>query len=276
MTSLARIDLRRNARHGMTAYGADEAGRRYAHLIACGFDEAEADTVFEAIDLPDSAAISLRISDLRALGFADPVKMITTLPPILGYALDNIRGKISDLRALGFADPVKMITSSPTILSYAIDNIRGKISDLRALGFADPVKMITTLPRSSATRASALCCAAGSSRLFPIDPTECWRGSFQSRDMQSTASLSPRRRTGMASSRCSRRRRDDGNRTPHQGLRALHHRHARPPARDGGARRASARSPFITASYLICPLRSIRRPRRYGGRRRATSGLPSA
>ena len=90
MTSLARIDLRRNARHGMTAYGADEAGRRYAHLIACGFDEAEADTVFEAIDLPDSAAISLRISDLRALGFADPVKMITTLPPILGYARERV------------------------------------------------------------------------------------------------------------------------------------------------------------------------------------------
>ena len=130
----------------MTAYGADEAARRYAHLIACGFDEAGADTVFEAIDLPDSAAISLRISDLRALGFADPVKMITSSPPILGYAIDNIRGKISDLRALGFADPVKMITSSPTILGYALDNIRGKISDLRALGFADPVKMITTLP----------------------------------------------------------------------------------------------------------------------------------
>ena len=237
------LNLGREAHQRSTGYGADEAGRRYDHLLRCGFSEAQADHVFESINLPDCETITCRLADLRGLGFTDPVKMITTMPAILGYA---------------------------------IDNIRGKISDLRALGFADPVKMITTLPRSSATRASALCCAAGSSRLFPIDPTECWRGSFQSRDMQSTASLSPRRRTGMASSRCSRRRRDDGNRTPHQGLRALHHRHARPPARDGGARRASARSPFITASYLICPLRSIRRPRRYGGRRRATSGLPSA
>ena len=147
MTSLARIDLRRNARHGMTAYGADEAGRRYAHLIACGFDEAEADTVFEAIDLPDSAAISLRISDLRALGFADPVKMITSSPPILGYAIDNIRGKISDLRALGFADPVKMITSSPTILGYAPARVRLVGGIVIAAAGAPPSAMMNLLSK---------------------------------------------------------------------------------------------------------------------------------
>jgi hypothetical protein len=30
--------------------------------------------------------------------------------------VDNIRGKISDLRDLGFSDPVKMITLFPAIL----------------------------------------------------------------------------------------------------------------------------------------------------------------
>jgi hypothetical protein len=67
-------------------------------------------------------------------------------PAILGYSIDNIRGKIADLRELGFADPVKMITSLPVILGYAIYNIRGRIADLHELGFADPVKMITSSP----------------------------------------------------------------------------------------------------------------------------------
>ena len=72
--------------------------------------------------------------------------MITTLPAILCYAVENIRTKIIGLRELGFSDPVKMITSLPAILGYAIDSIRSKLADLRQLGFADPVKMITSLP----------------------------------------------------------------------------------------------------------------------------------
>src|SRR6185369_15349215 len=87
-----------------------------------------------------------RIDDLGELGVADPVKMITSSPTILGLAIDNIRGRIAGLRELGFNDPVKMITSSPTILGLAIDNIRGKITDLRELGFSDPVKMVTSRP----------------------------------------------------------------------------------------------------------------------------------
>jgi hypothetical protein len=43
-------------------------------------------------------------------------------------SVDNIRNKIADLRELGFADPVKMVTSRPTILDLAIDNISGKIA----------------------------------------------------------------------------------------------------------------------------------------------------
>jgi mTERF len=87
-----------------------------------------------------------KIGDLRELGFADPVKMVTSNPTILGLASDTIRGKIADLRELGFADPVKMIMSRPVILTYSIENVRGKIADLRELGFADPVKMITSFP----------------------------------------------------------------------------------------------------------------------------------
>ena len=51
-----------------------------------------------------------KIADLRELGFADPVKMVTSFPEIAGLASDNVRRKIADLRELGFADPVKMIT----------------------------------------------------------------------------------------------------------------------------------------------------------------------
>ena len=87
-----------------------------------------------------------RITDLRELGFVDPVRMITYFPTILGLGIDNIRGRITDLRELGFNDPVKMVTSSPTILGLAIDNIRGRIADLRELGFNDPVKMVTLRP----------------------------------------------------------------------------------------------------------------------------------
>ena len=48
---------------------------------------------------------------------------------ILGLAIDNIR-RIVDLRELGFNDPVKMVTSSPTILGYAIGKIRDRLGGL--------------------------------------------------------------------------------------------------------------------------------------------------
>ena len=57
------------------------------------------------------------------------------------------RSKIADELDLGFADPVKMITSFPEIAGLTSDNVRRKIADLRDLGFADPVKMITDFPK---------------------------------------------------------------------------------------------------------------------------------
>jgi len=54
--------------------------------------------------------LEARLHGLRRFGFsedaADKVFEAIELPPI-----DNIRGKLDDLKALGFADPVKMITS---------------------------------------------------------------------------------------------------------------------------------------------------------------------
>jgi hypothetical protein len=69
-----------------------------------------------------------KIADLRELGFADPVKMVTSFPEIAGLAIDNVRRKIADLRKLGFADPIKIITHFPSILGLGIDNIRGRIA----------------------------------------------------------------------------------------------------------------------------------------------------
>ena len=37
--------------------------------------------------------------------------------------INSIRGKIADLRELGFADPVKMITPNPAILGYAQERL---------------------------------------------------------------------------------------------------------------------------------------------------------
>jgi hypothetical protein len=51
------------------------------------------------------------------------VKVIRSNAAILILTMDNVRGKITDLRALGFADPVMMITSNPTILSYAPERL---------------------------------------------------------------------------------------------------------------------------------------------------------
>jgi mTERF len=123
------------------------ARRSYAH--------AASDRQFNDIDLPmhqpsrsqkDAFMSSNKIAYLHQLGFADPVKMVTSFPEIAGLASDNVRRKIADLRELGFADPIKMITYFPPILGLRIDNIRGRIADLHDLGFADPVKMVTLNP----------------------------------------------------------------------------------------------------------------------------------
>ena len=85
------MDLRRQPRHGAASFTADDAEARYNCLLSLGFDEDSATKVFETVQLP---------------------------------AIDNIRGKLDDLKALGFENPVKMITSSPAILGYAPARVR--------------------------------------------------------------------------------------------------------------------------------------------------------
>src|SRR2546430_2330319 len=106
-----------------------------------------------------------KIADLRELGFADPVKIITSSPAILNYptsttrrrsgvaapqttrnltmpescgqGVKTIHRKYAAFRECGLAAPEKIITRAPPILGYAIDSIRFKIAELRELGFAD-------------------------------------------------------------------------------------------------------------------------------------------
>jgi hypothetical protein len=91
-------------------------------------------------------SIRNKIEGLKERGFKDPVKMITTFLPVLGYGFENIDIKIEGLKERGFKDPVKMITTLPPVLSHGFENIDIKIEGLKERGFKDPVKMITTFP----------------------------------------------------------------------------------------------------------------------------------
>ena len=77
-------------------------------------------------------AVRLQLHVL-AYNFGNFLRTLATPEPIKDWSLtslasDNVRRKIADLRELGFADPIKMITSFPPILGLGIDNIRGKIA----------------------------------------------------------------------------------------------------------------------------------------------------
>jgi len=90
--------------------------------------------------------IDRKIQGLKDRGFKDPLKMITSLPSILGFTFENIDRKIQGLKDRGFKDPLKMITSSPPVLGFTFENIDRKIQGLKDRGFKDPLKMITSSP----------------------------------------------------------------------------------------------------------------------------------
>ena len=77
--------------------------------------------------------ICVRISDLRQLGFADPVKMITSFPAIARLARDNVRRKIADPRSRLLRPSEDDHFSLPPIFGLPIKNIRCRIDDLRTL-----------------------------------------------------------------------------------------------------------------------------------------------
>ncbi len=52
---------------------------------------------------------------------------------ILSLGIENIKQKIEDLKALGFTDPNKLITSSPVILGLGIENISKKVDTVQTI-----------------------------------------------------------------------------------------------------------------------------------------------
>jgi hypothetical protein len=73
-----------------------------------------------------------KIAYLHELGFADPVKMITSFPEIARLARDNVRRKIADPRSRLLRPSEDDHFSTPD-LRAAIKNIRCRIADLRTL-----------------------------------------------------------------------------------------------------------------------------------------------
>ncbi|OFX05675.1 MAG: hypothetical protein A3E78_03260 [Alphaproteobacteria bacterium RIFCSPHIGHO2_12_FULL_63_12] len=116
-------DLRHHAHHGNPLYTAADAESRLDCLRRAGFDEVEADKVFLAVDLPSIEKIEQKIGALKSLGFENPVKMITSLPAILGYAIDNIRGKLDYAGHFGI-DGRGIVERFPPLLGYNLDRIR--------------------------------------------------------------------------------------------------------------------------------------------------------
>jgi hypothetical protein len=131
--------------------------------------------------------------NFRELGFADPVKMFTSGPAILSYAVENIRNKITTLSELGFSDPVMMIDSLPAILGYAIGGVRNEIafcvSSASRSGEDDHISPgIETKPPTVGRRvrefvsllggaAAGWPLAAGRSRVNGCGASVCWRPS---------------------------------------------------------------------------------------------------
>jgi hypothetical protein len=99
---------------------------RYQELLQAGFDPEWIDRLTRQRPAL-FVGVGDKIQGLKARGFDNPVKLITTLPAILGYGFENIDAKIEGLRERGFENPTKLITTLPAILRLAFDNIDRKI-----------------------------------------------------------------------------------------------------------------------------------------------------
>jgi hypothetical protein len=85
---------------------------RYHQFLELGFSQEWID----ALTLHHPALYDnpkAKIDGLRERGFDNPVKLITSMPPILGLAFENIDAKLEGLKQRGFDNPTKLITTSP-------------------------------------------------------------------------------------------------------------------------------------------------------------------
>ena len=66
-----------------------------------------------------------KIAALHVLGFADPVKMVTSFPEIAGLAIDNIRSSQCRLNTPPDRPrhPISRIAPRPAILGYARERV---------------------------------------------------------------------------------------------------------------------------------------------------------
>ena len=107
-------------------------------LELTGFTRAFIDQLF--VDKPTGFSadwVQATLAGLRERGFADPVKLITSLPPVLGYGFENIDEKIKilDRCFTQYAIPLDAqdtLTTLPTILGTKNDKIWTIAKILRA------------------------------------------------------------------------------------------------------------------------------------------------
>src|SRR3989338_6884583 len=118
------IDLRK--KEVTDAIKAEELARRRQAFLDRGFSAEWIDHLSELKPtLYSSEILETNLIGLQNIGFSNPIKLIESLPSILGISLEgNIKPKIEGLGLLGFTNPHKMIESVPSILGY---NLEGNI-----------------------------------------------------------------------------------------------------------------------------------------------------
>ncbi|MBI2051896.1 hypothetical protein HYT33_04000, partial [Candidatus Roizmanbacteria bacterium] len=102
------VDLRKH--RGEPELRADELRRRKVHLLETGFPGVWVEKLAQLRPtLYSPHVVDEHIAGLQQRGFRNPRKMIETLPPILGYAFENIDAKLEGLQQRGFRNPTKMV-----------------------------------------------------------------------------------------------------------------------------------------------------------------------
>ena len=85
---------------------------------------------------------------LQSLGVTDIAKVVTRLPQILSYSIeDTLQPHVDYLKELGVTDIGKVVTRHPQILSLSIeDTLQPHVDYLKELGVTDIAKVVTRLP----------------------------------------------------------------------------------------------------------------------------------